>query len=254
MSVERTNSLQAVIVDDEAKSRSLLEALCDNYCEDLEIVGKAASVPEAIQIIDELNPDLVFLDIRMPVKSGFALIEHYKEKVPFEVVFTTAHDEYALKAFKVSAVGYLLKPIEIDELSKAVEKVRTRSTICENTNRLKILTEAISSGKMDKIALATTDGFTFVKSRDIIRCEAQGNYTYVYLEDDTSLLITKTLKHYEEVLPRVDFFRAHKSHLINLNFVRRFIKGKQGMVEMTDGKFIEVSLRKRESLLEKLSE
>ncbi len=245
--------MRVIIVDDESKSRLLLEQLCKEYCNDLDIVGMAASVNEAIELIDSIKPDLVFLDIRMPVKSGFVLVEHYGEDIPFEVIFTTAYDEYALKAFQIHATGYLLKPIEIDELVNAVEKVRKKINKGQGSEDSKILKEPFSGEQMNKIALATTDGFTFVKFKEIIRCEAHGNYTYVFLADNSSFLITKTLKHYEEVLPMDDFFRAHKSHLINLNFVRRFIKGKQGMVEMTDGKLIEVSLRKRESLLKILA-
>jgi len=245
--------MRGIIVDDEARGRRMLKALCEEYCENLEIVGMAASVTEAKTIIDELKPDVVFLDIQMPVHSGFALLEQYNE-IPFEIIFTTAHDQYALQAFKFSAIDYLLKPIEIDELINAVEKVQEIKGFTNRSNRLDLLKEALTAKSINKIALTTQDGFTFVRFEDIIRCEAQGNYTSVYLTDGSSLLITKTLRHYEDILEDKQFFRIHKSHLINLSYIRRFIKGKQSMVETTDGKSIEVSLRKREALLQKLSE
>lgn len=243
--------MNAIIVDDEIKSRDLLERLCKDYCPQVSIIGKASSVNEAIVLIKDLSPDLVFLDIKMPIKNGFALLEHFQNNPPFQVIFNTAYDEYALRAFKNNVVGYLLKPIQIEALVNAVNKAKKIINPAKHQSDNNNNTDP--KDKANKIALATTDGFTFVKFTDIIRCEAHGNYTYVFLADDTSLLITKTLKHYEEVLPEEFFFRAHKSHLINLNFVRRFIKGKQGMVEMTDGKMIEVSLRKRERLLELLA-
>ena len=245
--------MKGIIVDDEAKGRSMLQALCEEYCEGLEIVGQAASVDEAIEVVARENPQLVFLDIHMPVKNGFQLLEAYEGDPPFSVVFTTAYDQYALQAFKSSAIDYLLKPIDIDALTAAVEKAQRRHRSRDDSRRLAILKEVLEKDPINKIALTTLDGFTFVSYEDIVRCEAQGNYTDVVLADGSSLLITKTLKHYEEILNGKDFFRVHKSHLINLNCVRRFVKGKQGLIEMTDGQLIEVSLRKKEALLERLS-
>lgn len=244
--------MKGIIVDDEAKSRSMLKTMCENYCEGLEICAMAASVSEAIELIDEHGPDLVFLDIRMPVQSGFHLLEHY-DSIPFEVIFTTAYDQYALRAFKYSAIDYLLKPIAIDELKAAVERARSMLSNGQKAEQLSLLKEAINNEKINKIALITLDGFTFVRFNEIVRCEAQGNYTSVFLSNGNSLLITKTLKHYEEILVEKMFFRVHKSHLINLNFVRRFIRGKQGLIEMNDGTHIEVSFRKREALLKRLA-
>ena len=244
--------MKGIIVDDEAKSRIMLKTMCENYCEGLEICALAASVNEAIELIGEHDPDLVFVDIRMPVQSGFNLLEHYDD-IPFEVIFTTAYDQYALRAFKYSAIDYLLKPISIEELVDAVERAKLRREGHQKTEQISLLKEAINNEKINKIALITLDGFTFVRFDEIVRCEAQGNYTSVFLSDGSSLLITKTLKHYEEILVEKMFFRVHKSHLINLNFVRRFIRGKQGMIEMNDGTHIEVSFRKRDALLKKLA-
>ena len=243
--------MKCLIIDDEAKSRVLLQKLCDEYCPEIEVVGSAGSVQEGIEKIDTLLPDLVFLDIHMPVKSGFALLDHYKGKLNFSVIFTTAYDEYALEAFRYTVIDYLQKPIDIDELQASVKRALKEQDI--KTEQVSTLQESLLSEKVQKIALTTIDGYTFVKFENIIRCEAQGNYTYVYLRSGQSVLITKTLKHYEDLLMPKGFFRIHKSHLINLYGVRKFLKGKKSMVEMMDGKQIEVSSRKRELLLEKLS-
>lgn len=245
--------MKGIIVDDEAKSRTMLKTLCEAYCEDVDICGLAASVTEAIELIDSTHPDIVFLDIRMPIQSGFSLLEHYNNVLPFEVIFTTAYDQYALKAFDYAAIDYLLKPISIDDLKTAVNKIKQLKGGLSKKEQLSLLKDAIVGKTLNKIVLTTLDGFTFVRFDEIVRCEAQGNYTDVFLNPSASLLITKTLKHYEAILPPSTFFRVHKSHIINLSYVRRFIRGKQGMIEMNDGTMIEVSLRKKETLLHKLA-
>lgn len=244
--------MKCLIIDDEPKSQTLLSNLCNEYCPEIEIIGFAGSVNEGIEKIENLNPGLIFLDIHMPVKSGFALLNYFKDKVDFSVIFTTAYDEYALEAFKYSVVDYLQKPIDIEDLQNAVKKAIREQNL--KSNQISMLLESALADKIQKIALTTIDGYTFVKIENIIRCEAQGNYTYVYLRNGKSVLITKTLKHYEELLMPKGFFRIHKSHLINLQGVRKFLKGKKGMVEMIDGELIEVSNKKREMLIEKLSQ
>ncbi len=243
--------MKCLIIDDEPKSRKVLHSLCEEYCPELKMVGTAGSVNEGIEKIEALKPQLVFLDIHMPIKSGFALLDHYKDKQDFSVIFTTAYDEYALEAFRYTVVDYLQKPIDIDELQTAVNKSIKNGIL--NKEQLSTLRGVLLAEKIQKIALNTIDGYTFVKFERIIRCEAQGNYTSVFLKGGKPVLITKTLKHYEDLLIPKGFFRVHKSHLINLECVRKFIKGKKGMVEMIDGEQIEVSSRKRELLLEKLS-
>ncbi len=245
--------MTAIIVDDEAKGRSSLHALCTEYCEGLEIIGSAASVDEAKVMIDQLKPQLIFLDIQMPEKNGFQLLEAYENQPPFSVIFTTAYDQYAIKAFKLPTIDYLLKPIEIEALIRAVEKAKKQLQTTTTSDKLELLKASLEKDPIQKIALTTLDGFTFVDFDEIVRCEAQGNYTDVRLANGSSLLITKTLKHYEDILIMDNFFRVHKSHLVNLNFVRRYIKGRQGMVEMVDGQMIEVSTRKKEALLERLA-
>lgn len=246
--------MKGIIVDDEARSRRLLQALCMEYCDGLEIIGLADSVSEAKKLIAQEMPDVVFLDIRMPVESGFELLKFYDNDFSFEVIFTTAYDEYAVEAFQFSAIDYLLKPIDIDELVKAVESVNELRDHSPQPEKFEFLQQLLTAQKIEKIALTTTDGFTFVNHKDIIRCEAESNYTTVVLMDGTTHLITKTLGHFEKLLIEKDFFRIHKSHLVNLHTVRKFIKSKKGgLVETVDGIQVEVSSRKRGELLERLS-
>lgn len=246
--------MKYLIIDNEVKSREVLKSLCDTYCPALELSGSAGSVEEGIRQIDQINPDLIFLDIHLPLKSGFTLLDHYQKQasgVDFLVIFTTAYDQYALEAFRYSAVDYLQKPIDIEALRAAVEKAFNENSFKQK--QLPALRDDLLVEKVNKIALTTIDGYTFVKFEEIIRCEAQGNYTYVYLQNGKAVLITKTLKHYEDLLLPKGFLRVHKSHLINLHRVRKFLKGKKSMVEMTDGRQIEVSIKKRSILLEQLS-
>ena len=247
--------MKGIIVDDEARSRRMLKALCEEYCSDLEIVGMAESVSEAKVLLGKEKPELVFLDIRMPLESGFELLKYYGKDIFFEVIFTTAYDEYAKEAFQFSAVDYLLKPIEINELVQAVQKAKKLQGYIDPMKKFEFLRELLAAQKIEKIALTTAEGLIYVKFDEIIRCEAQSNYTQVEMTDGSSILITKTLKHYESLLLEKDFFRVHKSHLVNLHAVRRFIRSKKGSsIEMKDGANIEVSARKKEALLERLSQ
>ncbi|MEL6863420.1 MAG: LytTR family DNA-binding domain-containing protein [Bacteroidota bacterium] len=245
--------MKILIVDDEQKSRNLLKMLCENYCEDIRIVGLADSVEIARQLIDEQTPDLVFLDIHMPVDSGFSLLETYGEHIPFEVIFTTAYDHFALEAFRYTALDYLLKPIDIQELIDAVDKVRRKQQPIIGSSRLSDEERREAAEAFDKMALPTDDGVFIVNLQDIIRFEAESNYTKMYLADGQLHLITKTLKYFEEILSGKGFFRVHRSHLINLRHVRRYLKGKRSQVEMADEAAVEVALRRRDALLVQLA-
>ncbi len=247
--------INAIIIDDESRGRESLKKLLEKYCGDsVKVLGLGDSVEVAKKLVEMHQPDLVFLDIRMPMGDGFSLLESYSD-VPFDVVFTTAYDQYALKAFRFSAIDYLLKPIDIQELKQAVDKIKKKLESPDNVNnqRFEALKENLRSKDFDKIALPTTDGYSFVKREDIIRLEANGNYTAFYLKDKTKYLITRTLKYYDEMLRDYGFYRIHKSHLVNLIYVTKFIKGRQGYVETINGDRLEVSTRKREELLKALT-
>ncbi|MCI5082558.1 MAG: LytTR family DNA-binding domain-containing protein [Saprospiraceae bacterium] len=236
--------MKAIILDDDAQIAGQLDAFLDGA---LQIVAQATSVEQAKALIEQEQPDLVFLEARLHSGNGLRLIDLYGEELPFDFVVISKSDSYAIDAYQRFAVDYLAKPLQKEDVLRAISKVKSRN---------EALWSALNKEQVKhsgKIALPTQDGFLFIRQSDIIRCEAQGNYTQVYLNDGRKLMITKTLKHYEELLLEGSFFRAHKSHLINLDYVRKFIKGKQSYIETIDGMSIEVSTRKREALLQRLS-
>lgn len=246
--------IRTIIIEDEQKSRELLDAMIRNHCPDLEIIGFASDVKEGVELIRMSKPDLVFLDISMPNGTGFEVLEQVSDQ-NFELIFATASDQYALKAIKFSACDYLLKPIDVDELKAAVEKVKSRKTNKSGVDNLRFLIEQLkrSDETFQKITLPTGNAYEIVNIKDIIRCEADGSYTTFYLSDKRKLVISSGLKHYEELLPEMDFIRVHHHHLINMNHVLRFLKEDGGYAIMSDGSKIEISRRKKESFMERLN-
>ncbi|MFT7589913.1 MAG: two-component system LytT family response regulator [Limisphaerales bacterium] len=238
-------------IEDERKSREFLTDLLSQYCPEVEVVGAAASVTEAVELIGELNPELVFLDIEMPVHSGFKLLEFLEGEIDFDVIFITAFDQYAVKAFEYSAVDYILKPIKIKKLIQAIGKVRDRVERKSRRARLENLRDSVGR-EFRKIVLPTQEGYQFLEVRDIVRCEADSNYTTFYMVGGEMIFVSKTLKHVEELLENQEFFRIHQSHLINLRHIRKYIKGKAGQVEMADDSVLDVSVRRKAFLLEKI--
>jgi two-component system, LytTR family, response regulator len=242
--------INALIVDDEPKNIRILQGLLDESCPDVKIVGEAISAETAIPLIREKNPDLVFLDIEMPYGNAFDLLDKIMP-VNFEIIFITAFDDYTLKAFKYSALDYLLKPVSIDELKSAVQKAKERIRFKNINSQLQNLMFNInkSNASLQKIALPFNDGLVFVLLSDIIRFEAKGGYTHVYLSNNEKYISSKIIKEYEELLPEDIFFRIHNSHIINLNFVKKYHKGRGGMIEMTDTAMIEVATRRKDEFL-----
>lgn len=213
--------IRAVIVEDELKSRETLRAMLDRYCKEVVILGEADGVHAGIELIQNIRPELVFLDIQMPDGSGFGLLEQMQE-VNFEVVFTTAYDHYAIKAIKFSALDYLLKPIAADELMNAVEKVKKSKDREGRAISYKTLKENsldMDSGRMRKIILSTANKIHVVEVDSIIRCESENYYTKYFFTNARPLLISKTLKETEELLKDHGFIRPHKSHLVNIDFI-----------------------------------
>jgi two-component system LytT family response regulator len=244
--------IKALIIDDEKSSRDTLRGFIDNYCEGVEIIDEAESAEQGIEQIKKLQPDLIFLDIELPLGSGFDLLEACGY-ANFEVIFTTAHDQYALQAIKVCALDYLLKPISATDLINAVAKIRQRGLSKTTTPQIGAFVENISNlnKQLSNIVLPTLDGFVVVKISDIIRCEADKNYTNFIFASNEKILVSKTLKEFEELLHDMDFIRIHQSHLINAAHVQRYIKGTGGYVQMSDDSIIEVSRRKKELLMER---
>lgn len=246
------DKLTAVIVEDELASRETLASYLQNYCPDVKLVAEADSVKSGLEIIKKHKPDIVFLDIEMPFGNAFDLLEQI-ENVDFEIVFVTAYSNYAIRALNMSASYYILKPISIDELIKAVDKIKVNRKEVELPIHSKILLENIQAVNKHnhKIVLPQLNGFDVVKINDIIRCKANDNFTEFYLTNGTKKLISRTLKFYEDLLKDFDFVRIHKSHLINIQYVTKYMKGKGGQVEMSDGSVVDVSVNQKAAFLEK---
>ena len=242
--------IRTVIIDDEPESRMAVSNILTNYCPDVEILGEAADVSSGIEAIKKHRPDMVFLDIQMPDGTGFKLLESFND-IDFHVVFVTAFEQFAIKAIKFSAIDYILKPVDPELLIEAVEKVKNLSPKkIQSPERISTL--LINKQKITRIALPTLSGYHFVRIREIIRCEADNNYTYFYMNAGGKFLVTRTLKEYELLLKEDSFVRVHQSHLINLDFVAQYIKGEGGTVVMADGSQVEISRRKRELFLQRM--
>ena len=241
--------LKVVIVEDEPHSRETLRNMLRDYCPETEVLGWGDGIENGISEVRTKRPDLLFLDIEMPGGTGFDLLER-AGKFDFEVIFTTAFEHYALKAIKFSALDYLLKPIDVDELKEAVEKVREkREKEVENVKLLTLL-ENLNRNKTDQtITLATSEGLEFIKVRDILYCEASGSYTRFYLKNNGRLLVSKHLKEYEHLLADCGFYRAHNSYLVNLSEVKRYVKADGGYLVMNNGDSVSISSRRKEMLM-----
>lgn len=255
--------LRALIVDDETLSRETLKSLLLRYCADtVEIVGMAASATEARWELDAYEPDVLFLDVEMPRENGFDLLRSLPER-NFSVIFVTAYDHYALRAIKASATDYLLKPIDIDELKDAVGKLaemhlsRHRQDLGYSARLSAVLENTLNHRqRLNKLIIPSLNGFNIVAVDDILHCRAENNYTTLFLRSGEHLLACKPLKEYEEILTPSDFFRVHKSYLINLQYVRGFVRSDVGggRVMLDGGTTVEVSRRRREILVQKLHE
>ena len=242
--------ITSIIVDDEKRSCNVLKSLLREYCEGVSVVDTVHSVRTAVESIYSHRPDVVFLDIQLNTENGFSILEQ-TNGIHYNVVFITAYDQYALRAIKHSAVDYLLKPIGIDELMSAVAKcrslVQSRQVVETPESRVPVPVP------QHKLALATPDEILFVEISDIIRMKADRNYTCVYMSSGERYLVAHTLKDYEELLVDHAFIRIHHSHLVNLNRVKKYVRGKGGCVVMSDGSAVEVSVRKKDELLRALA-
>jgi two-component system, LytTR family, response regulator len=241
--------MKAVIVDDEKDSRDILSNYLKKYCPDVEVCGMGESVASGLQVIQKYQPDIVFLDIEMPYGNGFDLLDKASD-LNFETVFVTAFDNYAIQALNQSAAYYLLKPIDIDELVHAVEKIRKELESKSNPRHAQVLLDNIRTGTNQKIMLPTMEGFEIVFINTILYCEAVDNFTRFHLEKGAPLLICRTLKYFEDILKEHRFLRIHRSHVINPEFVIRYSKGKGGFVTMKNDQELEVSPAKKKELLD----
>lgn len=245
--------IKAVIIDDELNCVEMLEWLIKTYCPIVSISAMCTSGEDGIAAINKFKPDVVFLDIEMPKMNGFAMLERFDE-INFDVVFTTAYNKFAIKAFRYSALNYLLKPVDPEDLQTTVKKLEQKKSSV-NKDQLNLLLDSMKSinPTVQRIALSTGDGLVFVNTTDIMYCQAESNYTNVVMTNGNRVLIAKTLKDIDETLSGKDFFRVHNSFLINLNQIKKFVRGDGGYILMNDDTHITVARSKREEFFELFS-
>jgi two-component system LytT family response regulator len=249
------SEIKAIIVDDEQHCIDALQTMLAKKCPEVTVLGGVNSVKQAKELIDELHPDVVFLDVEMPHQNGFELLKLF-DRINFDIVFTTAYEQYALKAIKFNALDYLLKPFSVKELQDAVQKCINRKHAQQvevGNSPLDVFLQNMKTLHQThkKIALPTINGLVFMPVQNIVRCESTGNYTRIFFTDKKNLMVSRPLKEFEELLTDVDFFRVHNSHLINLQQMQSYIQGEGGFALMSDGTQVEVSRRRKADFLKK---
>lgn len=241
--------INCIIIDDEAKNIKLLQNMLGSYCPAVHVLATDTEAKNGLQLIEELQPQLVFLDVEMPHLNGFDLLKKL-EPVNFETIFVTAYSHYAVEAFEHNATGYITKPINSDKLVAAVntatKRIEERSI---NKNLFSLLEQNTRQAAPDKIPLSTSNGLIFVKLADILYCESSGNYTNFYLSADKKIMVSRQLGEYEKLLPENNFTRIHDKYIINLSFIREYIKGSGGDVVLENGKELPVASRRKEEFL-----
>ncbi len=245
--------VNAVIVEDEVRGLNNLKNLLATHCEEITVIGEAGSVEEGIALFSDPNidPDVAFLDITLPDGLVFQLLNEVKP-LDFDVIFVTAYEDYAIKACEYSSIGYILKPIDPDVLKEAVSRIRPKKET-QIDRRLDIFNNYYNNpNAFTKMGIAALDGIYFVNIKDIVRLEAEDNYTHIYLQNGERITASKTIKAYEDLLAPVNFYRVHKRHIINLNYMRKFVKGDGGYLIMDDSIKIEVSRRRRPAFMEQM--
>ncbi len=246
-------SLKAIIVDDEKSSLQNLQQKLTEFCPDIQVLSSSEKPEEAILLIRQHKPDVIFLDIEMPRMSGIRMLEELADYTG-EIIFTTAYNHYAVEAIRISAFDYLVKPVSITDLQNAVARL-VKYKQSETRERLDILRQSLSDTKSqdDKIAVPTGEGMEFIRIKNIIHIESSSNYSKIFLVDGKNMLVTKLLKDFEDILAPYKFYRIHNSHLINLSYIKKYIRGDGGQVVMQDNTYIDVARRKKEEFLRLIS-
>ncbi len=245
--------IKAILIDDERNSLENLKQKLDEFCPKIEIIGEFQKPEEAIEFIKDSSTDVLFLDIEMPKMSGFRMLEELGE-YEFDIIFTTAYNHYSIDAIRISAFDYLIKPIGIHDLQNAVDRL-DKSLHRHTKEKIDILKKSLSDNKSqeDKIAISTTEGIEFIPIKNILHIESKSNYSKIYLPENKSILVSKILKDFEEMLVPYHFYRIHNSHLINLNYIKKYVRSKGGHVMLQDGTTIDISRRKKDDFLKTIS-
>ena len=247
--------IRVVIIEDEQKAADLLQMMLESCQPDLEVVDKCSNLTAGVKSIKKNNPQLVFLDIEMPGYSGLQLLEFFGEnEVDFDIIFTTAFNDYAIRAFELSAIDYILKPIQVDKLNAAVDKfIRKKQKEVAAFGRLNLLNQNIKYG-IKRIALPVSSGIEIIRIEDIIYCKADGSYTRIIMAKDPPLTVSKNLKYFEEHVPEeAGFFRNHRSYLVNIAFIKRVVKGDGGSILLINGETVPITPDRIDQLVDLLS-
>lgn len=242
--------IKAIIIDDEVHCIDTLSMLLADYCPEVDVVDKCMSAKKGLEAIEELKPELVFLDIEMPVMNGFEFLEQFNA-IPFSVIFTTSYDQYAIKAIRFSALDYLLKPIDPKELITAVQKVQEKK-MHPSPEQFRMLMDQVHNkgNKITRVAVPTSEGFELILAEEIIYCEANDNYTHLFLKNKRKLIACRTLKEIEEQLTDfASFIRVHHSYMVNLNEVNKYVRGEGGYLIMSDSTTVNVSRSRKDALM-----
>ena len=242
--------IKAVIIDDEKNAREAIQHIIDKHFNEIQVIGFADDVQSGTKLISQLKPELVLLDIKLPDGTGFDILNHFSD-INFFTIFITAYNKHAIKAFKFSALDYLLKPIDIDEFRAAINKVIKAQEEQNTKKKLEIFLENIDniSKEVKKIVLKTSDSIHLVQVNEILRCQSEGNYTKFFFINKSPILVSKNIKEYYEMLKDYQFFRPHQSHIVNINFIKRYHKLDGGSLIMQDDSNVPVSTRKRDDLM-----
>lgn len=242
--------IKAIVIDDEERARNALSSLLSGYCPEVDVLTVCSNVPDGVIAINKYKPDVVFLDVEMPDYNGFELLGFFRE-IDFDIIFVTAYSEYAIKAFEISAVDYILKPIDIDQLKNSVGKLKQKKLHSQMQEQIELLKESYRTDDIRKIALSMSNGLTFVEIADIVFLEADGAYTTFYLKNAQKIVVSKKLKFYEDILSnRPFFFRTHRTYLVNVNYIRQYSRSENAI--LLDGNFNIVISRDRKQEFENL--
>ncbi len=245
--------MKAIIIDDEKRARQLLATILAENCPEVTLCGDAEDLPNGVKLIHKTKPDIIFLDIEMPGHSGLEILDFFDaDDIQFNIIFTTAYNDFAVQAFKLNAIDYLLKPLQITELVNAVNKVKNQ-TPQQQVLHYQQLANTLQPDASSRLAIPDSNGFTLIGAEDLVYIEAEGAYTELFLTTGKKMTTSRKLKYFEEKLAtKTNFFRIHRSYLVNINHIKKFSRGEGGTVELSNGTTLPVSREKSAFLLEKL--